>query len=216
MVDVVARTAEQVFIPLTVGGGVRTRRGHARDAARRRRQGRRSTRPPCADPSSSRAAPRVRHAVRRRSRSTRSAHDGSGWEVYTHGGRTSDRASTPSSGRREVEQLGAGEILLTSMDADGTRMGYDLELTARRLGRRGDPGHRLGGRRRGRRTCTTPLPRARPTPCWRRRSSIRYLPDRRREAVPGRAGVPVAADRRRMLRRWRRRRITRRRGRPAA
>ena len=67
---------------------------------------------------------------------------------------------------REVERLGAGEIVLTSMDADGTKDGYDLEITAR--GDRGgvDPG---GGQRRGRAARTTwPTPScwAGPTPPW--------------------------------------------------
>ena len=61
------------------------------------------------------------------------AENGSGWDVYTHGGRTPAREHE---GRldaiawaREVADRGAGEILLTSMDADGTKDGYDLELT---------------------------------------------------------------------------------------
>ena len=50
------------------------------------------------------------------------------WEVFTHGGRN-NTASTPSPGRAKVESLGAGEILLTSMDRDGTKNGFDLALT---------------------------------------------------------------------------------------
>jgi cyclase len=50
------------------------------------------------------------------------------WEVFTHGGRKPP-ASTPSNGRKKMEQLGAGEILLTSMDRDGTKSGFDLGLT---------------------------------------------------------------------------------------
>jgi cyclase len=53
----------------------------------------------------------------------------SGWEVYTHGGRRATGLDAIEWARRVVE-LGAGEILLTSMDADGTKKGYDLELTA--------------------------------------------------------------------------------------
>jgi cyclase len=50
------------------------------------------------------------------------------WEVYTHGGRTSTGLDALEWGRK-AQQLGAGEILLTSMDRDGTRLGFDLELT---------------------------------------------------------------------------------------
>ena len=51
-----------------------------------------------------------------------------GWEVYTHGGRR-ELAATRLNGPMRAERLGAGEILLTSMDCDGTREGYDIELT---------------------------------------------------------------------------------------
>ena len=128
MVSVVARTAEQVFIPLTVGGGVRL----AEDARRLLRAG--------ADKVAVNTAAVERPELVRdiadefggqcavvaidvRARAGRS-----GWEVYTHGGRT-------STGRDAVEwatscaELGAGEILLTSMDRDGTKDGFDLELT---------------------------------------------------------------------------------------
>jgi cyclase len=54
--------------------------------------------------------------------------DGSSWEVYVHGGRTPTGLDVLEWAQR-VETLGAGEILLTSMDRDGTRLGYDLELT---------------------------------------------------------------------------------------
>ena len=128
MVSVVARTAEQVFIPLTVGGGVRV----AEDARRLLRAG--------ADKVAVNTAAVERPELVRdiadefggqcavvaidvRARAGRS-----GWEVYTHGGRT-------PTGRDAVEwatscaELGAGEILLTSMDRDGTKDGFDLELT---------------------------------------------------------------------------------------
>ena len=60
----------------------------------------------------------------------RNAHDAAaGWEVYTHGGRTATGIDAIEWARRAVE-LGAGEILLTSMDRDGTRAGFDLDLTA--------------------------------------------------------------------------------------
>jgi cyclase len=127
MVDVVARTAEEVFIPFTVGGGVRA----PDDARRLLRAGADKVALNTAavdDPSLVSAladefgsqcvvvAVDARHA------------DHAGWEVYTHGGRRPAGLDALD----WVEQctaLGAGEILLTSMDRDGTRQGFDLELT---------------------------------------------------------------------------------------
>ncbi|HWJ60949.1 MAG TPA: imidazole glycerol phosphate synthase subunit HisF [Acidimicrobiales bacterium] len=131
MVDVVARTAEQVFIPLTVGGGIRT----ADDARRMLRAG--------ADKVSLNTAAIDRPAVisevadvfgsqcavvaidaRRRVADDPDA----GWGVFTHGGRN----PTPLDAIEwavEATERGAGEILLTSMDRDGTRDGFDLALT---------------------------------------------------------------------------------------
>jgi len=130
MIDVVYRTAEQVFIPFTVGGGIRS----ADDARTMLRAG--------ADKVSVNTA-----AVQRPELisdiaaefgtqccvcavdAKRSA-DGSSFEVYLHGGRT----PTGIDAVRWAEQaarLGAGEILLTSMDRDGTKEGFDLELTRR-------------------------------------------------------------------------------------
>jgi len=129
MVDVVMRTAEQVFIPLTVGGGVRG----AEDGRRLLRAGAEKVAvntAAIADPDVVRrladefGAQCVVVAVDARQRDSRA-----GWEVYTHGGRRPtgldalEWCATASA-------LGAGEILLTSMDRDGTRIGYDLELTA--------------------------------------------------------------------------------------
>ena len=56
-------------------------------------------------------------------------HNAPPFEVFTHGGGVTPRASTPSRTREELVEYGAGEILLTSMDRDGTRVGYDIELT---------------------------------------------------------------------------------------
>jgi imidazole glycerol-phosphate synthase subunit HisF len=128
MLDVVARTSEKVFIPLTVGGGVR----QLEDARRLLRYG--------ADKVSVNSAAVARPAliteiagefgaqcavvgidVRRRS-------TGHGFEVFTHGG----RKATDIDARwwaAECERLGAGEVVLNSMDRDGTRDGYDLALT---------------------------------------------------------------------------------------
>jgi cyclase len=129
--DIVRRTAEQCFMPLTVGGGVRT----TEDIRKLLKAG--------ADKVSINTA-----AVTRRQLVTDGA-DKFGaqcivvaidakmaskpgelprWEVFTHGGRTAT-ALDAIAYAREVAGLGAGEILLTSMDRDGTKSGFDLELT---------------------------------------------------------------------------------------
>jgi cyclase len=128
MVDVVARTADEVFIPFTVGGGVRK----AEDARRLLRAGADKVAlntAALAEPDLVRTlaeefgAQCVVVAIDARGRG-----DGRGWEVFTHGGRK-------GTGRDAVAwavqcaATGAGEILLTSMDRDGTRQGFDLVLT---------------------------------------------------------------------------------------
>ena len=126
MVDVVRRTADQVFIPLTVGGGVRS----VEDARRLLRAG--------ADKVSVNTSAVERPALvaeiadvfgsqcvvvaidaRRTAR---------GFEVFTHGGRR-ETGLEAITWAMIAERLGAGEILLTSMDRDGTRDGFDIELT---------------------------------------------------------------------------------------
>jgi cyclase len=128
MVDVVARTAEQVFIPLTVGGGVRT----AEDARRLLRAGADKVgintaalhRPQLVEELAGElGAQCVVVAIDARARAA-----GAGWEVYTHGGREPTGVDAVAWAER-VAVLGAGEILLTSMDRDGTRSGFDLGLT---------------------------------------------------------------------------------------
>ncbi|MCU1357362.1 MAG: imidazoleglycerol phosphate synthase, cyclase subunit [Acidimicrobiales bacterium] len=131
MVDVVARTAEEVFIPLTVGGGIRT----VDDARRMLRAGADKVslntaaidRPEAisevADTFGSQCAV-VAIDARRRHRDDPAR----GWGVFTHGGRN-PTALDAIEWAVEAERLGAGEILLTSMDRDGTRDGFDLELT---------------------------------------------------------------------------------------
>lgn len=128
MVDVVRETARNVFIPLTVGGGVRS----ADDVYSLLRAG--------ADKVSlnsaavarpeliSEAAARFGNQCVVLSIDARRTMDQS-WEVYTHGGRRATGLDAIRWARRGVE-LGAGEILLTSMDADGTQRGYDLKLTS--------------------------------------------------------------------------------------
>ncbi|MGH9090460.1 MAG: imidazole glycerol phosphate synthase subunit HisF [Acidimicrobiales bacterium] len=128
MVEVVARTAEQVFIPLTVGGGVRT----ADDARRLLRAGADKVgvntaalqRPELvAELAGEFGAQCVVVAIDARARA-----DGRGWEVHTHGGREPTGVDAVGWAER-CARLGAGEILLTSMDRDGTRLGFDLDLT---------------------------------------------------------------------------------------
>jgi len=130
IVSVVEAVAAQVFIPLTVGGGVRS----VEDVRRLLNAG--------ADKVSinTAAAQRpslVEEAARRYGSQcivvavdAKRMPDGGAprWEVYTHGGRTATGLDALEWGRR-MEAAGAGEILLTSMDRDGTRSGFDLELT---------------------------------------------------------------------------------------
>ena len=147
MVDVVQRVSEEVFIPLTVGGGIRT----VEDIRRMLKAG--------ADKVSLNTAAVNNPALvgqgaaqfgnqcivvaidakRVDSRAGNPGHPlaadaslaldaGSGWEVYTRGGRTPTGIDAVKWAARAVE-LGSGEILLTSMDEDGQKRGYDLELT---------------------------------------------------------------------------------------
>ena len=128
LLDVVRSTADQVFIPLTVGGGVRTvddmgtlleagaDKTAVNTAALKRpgllTEGARLLGAQC-----------VVLAIDARRRDV-----GDGWSVYSHGGRRETGRDAVEWAREGVER-GAGEILLTSMDRDGTRDGYDLELT---------------------------------------------------------------------------------------
>lgn len=126
--DMVRRVAEQVFIPFTVGGGIRT----VEDFRMLLREG--------ADKISVNSAALnhpelIREAARKFGSQcvvvaidARRRPDGSGWTVYKNGGRI-DMGIDAIAWARQAEQLGAGEILLTSMDCDGTKAGYDLPLT---------------------------------------------------------------------------------------
>jgi len=126
MVDVVRRTAQSVFMPFTVGGGIST----VDDMRAMLVAG--------ADKVSVNTAavlhPGLVTAGSRRFGSQcivvaiDAKREGRSWKVYTHGGRKRTNIDAVAWARR-VESLGAGEILLTSMDADGTRDGYDLPLT---------------------------------------------------------------------------------------
>jgi cyclase len=130
MLDVVRRTAETVFMPLTVGGGIRT----LEDIRELLLAG-------CDKVSINTAASQnpkfVRQAAERFGSQCivvnidpkRVQLEGrEAWEVHTHGGRRGTGLEAVA-WAREVERLGAGEIVLTSMDADGTKNGYDIEIT---------------------------------------------------------------------------------------
>ncbi len=128
VVDMVRKVAENVFIPFTVGGGIRT----VEDFRALLREG--------ADKISVNSAaidrPRlIREAADKFGSQcvvvaidARRREDGSGWNIYKNGGRA-DTGIDALKWAEEVCRLGAGEILLTSMDCDGTKSGYDLELT---------------------------------------------------------------------------------------
>ncbi len=126
LLELVRRTAERLFIPLTVGGGVRS----AQDVDRALRSG--------ADKVSINTAAVARPevitecAARFGSQcvvaSIDARRDGSGWRVYTHGGQTPTDLEAVR-WAKECVRRGAGEILLTSIDRDGVRSGYDLEMT---------------------------------------------------------------------------------------
>ncbi len=128
MRDVVAATAEQCFMPLTVGGGLR----NVADIEAMLRAG--------ADKVSLNTAaikdPELIRAAAERfgaqcivvAIDAKREPDGRSWRVYTHGGRNPTELDAVAWARQAVE-LGAGEILLTSMDADGTKAGYDVALT---------------------------------------------------------------------------------------
>ncbi|MDD2524595.1 MAG: imidazole glycerol phosphate synthase subunit HisF [Endomicrobiia bacterium] len=123
--DVVKKTAEQVFIPLTVGGGIRT----VEDMRKLLKAG--------ADKISiNTSAVNNPQLISEGSQkfgnqcivvAIDAKKDGNSWTVYTHGGRTKTNLDVIEWAKKCVS-LGAGEILLTSMDKDGTKNGYDLEL----------------------------------------------------------------------------------------
>ena len=126
MVEVVKEAAEHVFIPLTVGGGVRT----LEDARQLLRAGADKVAVNTAALSNPDLISLIadEFGVQCVVVAIDARRTGSGFEVYTHGGRRSTGIDAIWLARR-AEELGAGEILLTSMDRDGTREGFDLELT---------------------------------------------------------------------------------------
>ena len=171
IIDVVRRTAERVFMPLTVGGGVRT----VEDI-------RRLSTP---EPTRSQSIPQQCSG---RNSSGRQRRDSAPsvpwwlsmpagvpgedrWEVYTHGGRKPTGIDAVEWARR-MEELGAGEILLTSMDRDGTKDGYDIAVDPGRGRCRLIPVIASGGRR------DSGASLRRLHRCWRQR-------------VPGRIDLPL-------------------------
>ena len=128
VVDMVRRVAERVFIPFTVGGGIRTvedfrellREGADKISVNSAAIDRPELLNEAADKFGSQCVVLAVDAKRRA--------DGSGWNIYKHGGRI-DVGLDVIEWVIQAEKLGAGEILLTSMDCDGTKAGYDMELT---------------------------------------------------------------------------------------
>ncbi|MEW6098136.1 MAG: imidazole glycerol phosphate synthase subunit HisF [Pseudomonadota bacterium] len=128
ILPIIEAVASQVFIPLTVGGGVRT----VEDVRRLLNAG--------ADKVSFNSAAVANPEVIRQASAkygsqcivvaidAKARTDGSGWDVYTHGGRRNTGLDAVA-WARQMAEYGAGEILLTSMDRDGTKSGFDLALT---------------------------------------------------------------------------------------
>ena len=130
VVDMVREVAKNVFIPFTVGGGIRTvddfkallREGADKISVNSSAINRPELIREAAEKFGSQCVVVAIDAKRRA--------DGSGWNIYKNGGRI-DVGIDAIEWAKKVEELGAGEILLTSMDCDGTKAGYDLELTRR-------------------------------------------------------------------------------------
>ena len=128
VVDMVRKVAEQVFIPFTVGGGIRTVddfRALLREGADKISINSSAIMNPnliseAADKFGSQCVVVAIDAKRRE--------DGSGWNIYKNGGRV-DMGMDAVEWAMKADRLGAGEILLTSMDCDGVKKGYDIELT---------------------------------------------------------------------------------------
>lgn len=130
VVDMVSRVAERVFIPFTVGGGIRTvddfrmllRAGADKISINSAAINRPELISEAADKFGSQCVVVAIDARRRQ--------DGGGWNIYRNGGRI-DTGIDALEWAERVTRMGAGEILLTSMDCDGTKAGYDIELTGK-------------------------------------------------------------------------------------
>lgn len=128
VIEMVRRVAERVFIPFTVGGGIRTVddfRALLREGADKISVNSAAIDQPrlIADAADKFGSQCVVLAIDAKRRA-----DGSGWNIYKNGGRI-DMGIDAVEWAMQADRLGAGEILLTSMDCDGTKSGYDLELT---------------------------------------------------------------------------------------
>ncbi len=130
ILDVVARTAEEVFMPLTVGGGIRNT-SDIRELLNAGADKVSLNTAAVQDPALVRDASQMfgSQCIVVAIDAKRSPNTQSGFEISIHGGRTMTGIDCLEWARR-VEELGAGEILLTSMDADGTKNGYDIPMTA--------------------------------------------------------------------------------------
>ena len=142
--DIVRKTVDDVYIPVCVGGGLRSvedvRHILAMGADKVAINTAAIKRPELITEAAERFGSQcVVVAIDARRRE-----DGSGWDVYKHGGRLNTGLDALEWAAR-AERLGAGEILLTSMDCDGTKTGYDLELTAAVSGNAGIPVIASGG-----------------------------------------------------------------------
>lgn len=126
MLDVIERTADQCFMPVTVGGGVRSPQDMVTLLA--------AGADKCAINTAAVNDPEIVCACARKVGSQAvviaidARREGDHWGVYTHGGRKSSGRNAVEFAKL-VESMGAGEILLTSMDRDGTKQGFDIELT---------------------------------------------------------------------------------------
>ncbi len=133
ILDVVVRTAEQVFMPLTVGGGIRTlediRRLLEAGADKVSINTAAVQEPEFVKAAATRFGSQCIVVAIDAKRVSGCDGDAQGWEVFTHGGRKTTGLDAVRWAQRMMD-FGAGEILLTSMDQDGTKDGYDLPLTA--------------------------------------------------------------------------------------
>jgi len=131
--DVVTRTAEQCFMPVTVGGGVRTiadiRKLLLCGADKVSINSAAVNNPDFVAEAADKFGDQcIVVSIDAKRRTSPAQGDVSAWEIYTHGGRNATGIDAVDFARKMVER-GAGELLVTSMDRDGTKVGYDLELT---------------------------------------------------------------------------------------
>ena len=127
LLELVKEVSKEIYIPFTVGGGIKTVEGVrelVRNGADKVFMNTAAVEDPTLISNSAEVLGSANLVVAIDGKKTNS-----GWEVYTHGG-TKPRGIKALNWARQVEELGAGEILLTSMNTDGTKEGFDLELTS--------------------------------------------------------------------------------------